>query len=215
MVPRNRPLVLGLAGLLVVLAGCAAQPDRDTRTSTVAARTPRASAHVTAIPPQWVGGSMEMTTPELFIHVDGAVDASKRLPPRSLERASTIIRRHIQRAGYMTEWPGRLLPTSSQLDQRRSRAFIVSATVSAVDVHSRGARAEITCKVAVRVAPWKGVDGGEAWQQRETAAARGSAKATTSTAQIERGMHDCAEAVIDQVTAHEIVPFLQRVAPAR
>lgn len=208
---HSRHIAAILAGMLVTVMGCAAHSTRTPATPTVAESTPRARAHVTAIKPIWLSGSMQMTTPELFIHVEGAIDASKRLSPSVMERANAIIKRHVERAGYMTEWPGRL-PTASQLGKRKS--FIIASTLKQVDVRTTGARADITCSVAIRVAPWHGVDGGEAWEQRQTAAANGSAKATTGArpAQIERGVHECTEAVIDEVTTRQIMPFLQRVA---
>ena len=79
-----------------------------------------------------------------------------------------------------------------------------------------GTQTQIACTVAIRVAPWSGKDGGEKWEANKAASASGSAKATTGNRarDIQGGVRDCIEAVAEDVTARQVMPFLRRIARA-
>lgn len=151
--------------------------------------------------------------PPVFVNVDPTIDQSKRLSKDASERVNKIVKSNVDRTGYATSWPGGL-PTQAELSSSRSRAFIVASTVKKVDITKAGTQTQINCTVTVRVAPWQGKDGGEKWEANKAASASGSAKATTGNRErdIEGGVRDCIEAVADDVTARQVVPFLKRVA---
>lgn len=154
------------------------------------------------------------TKPPVFVNVDPTIDQSKRLSKDAGERINRIVKTNVERTGYATTWPGGTLPTQAELSSSRSRAFIVASTVKKVDITKSGTQAQIACTVTVRVAPWQGRDGGEKWEANKAASASGSAKATTGNREreIEGGVRDCIEAVAEDVTARQVVPFLKRVA---
>ena len=84
-----------------------------------------------------------------------------------------------------------------------------------IDVTKGARQTTIACTVAIRVAPWSGKDGGEKWEANKAASASGSAKAMTSgnsDSAVMSGMRDCLEAVAEDVTNRQVVPFLKRVA---
>jgi hypothetical protein len=151
--------------------------------------------------------------PPVFVNVDPTIDQSKRLSKDAGERVNRIVKNNVERTGYATSWPGGL-PTQAELSSSRSRAFIVASTVKKVDITKSGTQTQIACTVTVRVAPWQGKDGGEKWEANKAASASGSAKATTGNREreIEGGVRDCIEAVAEDVTARQVVPFLKRVA---
>jgi hypothetical protein len=153
--------------------------------------------------------------PAVFVNVDRPIDQSRKLPRDASDRIHHVVKSSVERTGYATSWPGGL-PTSAELMQSRSQAFIVASTVKRVDIRTTGGQAQIACTVAIRVAPWSGKDGGEKWEANRAASASGSAKATTSTRQrdIHRGVSDCIEAVAADVTSRQVVPFLRRIAQA-
>ena len=66
------------------------------------------------------------------------------------------------------------------------------------------------------MAPWSGKDGGEKWEANRAASASGSAKATTGNKErdIQGGVRDCIEAVAEDVTSRQVMPFLKRIAQA-
>ena len=72
----------------------------------------------------------------------------------------------------------------------------------------------MSCKLEIRVAPWSGTDGGEKWEANKAASASGSAKAMTGNTErdITTGMRDCLEAVAEDVTTRQIMPFLKHLA---
>jgi hypothetical protein len=153
--------------------------------------------------------------PEVFINVDITIDVSKKAPSDANDRVTKIVRRNVEKTGYATAWPGGL-PTSAELSSNGSRAFIVASTVKQIDISTQGGKTEIACTVVVRVAPWLGKDAGEKWESNKSASASGSAKATTSSSDraVASGVRECLEAVAEDVTARQVVPFIKRIAQA-
>ena len=124
-------------------------------------------------------------------------------------------RRNVERTGYATSWPGGL-PTQTELTSNHARAFIIASTVKKIEISKVSHQTQISCKLEIRVAPWSGSDGGEKWEANKAASASGSAKATTgnSDREIAGGVRDCLEAVAEDVTTRQVLPFLKRLATA-
>jgi hypothetical protein len=154
--------------------------------------------------------------PAVFVNIDAATDQSNKLPSGAGARLTKIVKTNVERIGMSTSWPGNNLPTSADLSSSRSRAFIVASTVKKVDITKAGTQTQIACTVVLRVAPWQGTDGGERWEANKAASASGSAKATTGNrnSDIQSGVRDCVEAVAEDVTSRQVVPFLKRLAQA-
>ncbi len=158
--------------------------------------------------------NVKSNKPSVFVNIDSAVDQSRKAPKDAPDRVARIVRRSIERTGYATSWPGGL-PTSKELTQNKSQAYIVAANVKKIDITKGARQTTIACTVAIRVAPWSGKDGGEKWEANKAASASGSAKAMTSgnsDSAVMSGMRDCLEAVAEDVTNRQVVPFLKRVA---
>lgn len=153
--------------------------------------------------------------PSVFVHVGDAIDLSSKAPRDTMPKLTKTVKGVVSRRAtdMATTWPGKL-PTSRQLTESGSRAFIVAATISAIEITKSANKAEIACTVSVRVAPWNGTDGAEKWVAHKAASASGSGKAMTGTGaeQINGGIRDCVMAVGEEVTAKQVVPFLKRVA---
>lgn len=159
--------------------------------------------------------SASSKTPTVFVNIDKAIDQSKKAPQDAPDRVSKIVRKGIERTGYSTSWPGGL-PTSKDLATNKSQGYIVASTVKKIEVTKGGKQTTIACTVAIRVAPWGGKDGGEKWEANRAASASGSAKAMTGNSpnEVTSGMRDCLEAVAEDVTNRQVVPFLKRLAQA-
>src|SRR6185436_2318371 len=110
-------------------------------------------------------------------------------------------------------WPGGL-PTQTELATSHARAFIVASTVKHIDISRVSRQTQVSCKLEIRVAPWSGTDGGEKWEANKAASASGSAKAMTgnSDREIAGGVRDCLEAVAEDVTTRQVLPFLKKLA---
>ena len=151
--------------------------------------------------------------PEVFVNIDATTDQSNKAPNDAPERVTRVVKKGIEKTGYATSWPGGL-PTSADLASSKSRAFIVASTVKRIEMSHVGHQTQIACTVAIRVAPWSGKDGGEKWEANKAASASGSAKATTgnSEREVTMGVKDCLEAVSEDVTSRQVLPFLKRLA---
>jgi len=187
----------------------ASSSDADSRVREAAAKVLRPLArlrgHHTSEP---VGDR-----PQVFVNVDPATDLSRKVPMDVTERLRRVVKRNVEKTGYSTSWPGGL-PSSAELSSSGSRAFIIASTVKHVEITKAGGHTQIACTVAIRVAPWTGRDGGEHWEANRAANASGSAKATTGARDrdITNGVRDCVEAVAEDVTSRQVVPFLTRIA---
>ena len=188
----------------------AATGDSDQRVREVAARALISLSSLRHKP-----AAIRGNKPEVFVNVDATLDQSRQLPPGDGDRLARIVKQNVERTGYSTTWPGGL-PTSAELSSNRSRAFIVASTVKKIEITKVGTRTQIACTVAVRIAPWSGKDGGERWEAHRSASASGSAKAVTGNRDrdIQGGVRDCLDAVAEDVTARQVVPFLMRLATA-
>jgi hypothetical protein len=185
----------------------AARSDRDAKVKSTAADTLKSLSGLRR--------ARASNLPPVFVNIDRATDQSRKAPKDAPDRVLRIVRRGIERTGYATTWPGGL-PTSKELLQSRSQAYIVAANVKQIDVTKGPRQTTIACTVAIRVAPWGGKDGGEKWEANKAASASGSARATTGNSQrdVMSGMRDCLEAVAEDVTNRQVVPFLKRLAAA-
>jgi hypothetical protein len=159
--------------------------------------------------------SATAAAPAVFVNIDKAHDQSKNAPQDAPDRVAKIVRKSIERTGYSTSWPGGL-PTSKELASNKAQGYIVASTVKTIEVTKSGRQTTIACTVAIRVAPWSGKDGGEKWEANRAASASGSAKAMTGNSErdITSGMRDCLDAVAEDVTNRQVVPFLKRLAQA-
>jgi len=153
--------------------------------------------------------------PGVFVNVDHTTDQSKVAPSDAGERLAKILRKNVERTGYATSWPGGL-PTQTELTSNHARAFIIAPTVKKIEISKVSRQTQISCKLAIRVAPRSGSAGGEKSDANKAASASGSAKATTgnSDREIASGVRDCLEAVAEDVTTRQVLPFLKRLATA-
>jgi hypothetical protein len=196
----------------------AAKNDSDSKVRETAQKTLKALGGLRNVskPATTMAATTAATKPSVFVNIDPATDQSKRAPKDASDRVVKIVKKSIERiTGYSTSWPGGL-PTSKDLASNKSQAYIVASTVQKIDVTKGPRQTTIACTVAIRVAPWSGKDGGEKWEANRAASASGSAKATTGNSpnDINSGMRDCIEAVAEDVTNRQVVPFLKRVAQA-
>jgi hypothetical protein len=186
----------------------AAKSDRDDKVKTTAAAALRSLSGLRR------GKTTGGHKPMVFVDVE-VRDITKKAPADAPPRVAKIVKGQIEKTGYATSWPGGL-PTERELRSSRSSGFIVESQVKKVEVEKTGRRTTIGCTVSIRVAPWSGKDGGEKWEANKAATAQGSAKAQTGTSQreIDAGVRDCLEAVAEDVTSRQVVPFLKRLAQA-
>lgn len=207
----------------------AARVDRDAKVRSGAAKAAKRLAALPAPAPVPVPVAVAVVRPpagassssgskaapalKMFIKVDGATDATKRLGADALAHVTKVVRRSVSKAGFSTSWPG-ALPTSADLRASSAHAYLVAATVKKLEVKKPSRGAEISCTVSIMVAPWHGTDGKELWEAERAATAAGSARAETggSERDISGGILDCVETVAEEVAQRHVAPFLRRMS---
>ena len=150
----------------------------------------------------------------VFVQIDRVTDQSNKLPGDAGDRVVKIVKKGVERTGYTTTWPNGGTPTSAQLSSAKVRSFIVASTVKKIEITKASSQTQVACTVAIRISPWNGKDGGERWEANKAATANGSAKAISGNndREVNGGIRDCLEAVAEDVTQRQVVPFLKRLA---
>lgn len=190
----------------------AAKTDGDHSVRDTAQKTLRTIAHFRKRSTEPTAPVNRGDKPEVLVNIDTTIDQTQKAPTDGLERVTKVVKKGVERASYITTWPGGM-PTEHDLTASKSRAYIVASTVKKVDISRTGRQTQIACTVAIRVAPWAGKDGGEKWEANKAASASGSAKAMTgnSDREVAGGVRDCLEAVSEDVTSRQVVPFLRHL----
>jgi hypothetical protein len=183
---------------------------RDAATKALAIVTAAIKAAEPAVQPTI--GTGVVTTPVVFVNVEAASDLSKRASA-STTSLTKVVRGMVKQKGYAVDWPGGT-PTQQQLATNGTRAFIVGTTVKTIAITAKGNKTEVGCTVAIRIAPWTGSDGTESWEANRAASASGSATAMTGSSDraVAGGIRDCVEAVGEEITSRQVVPFIKRLA---
>ncbi len=153
---------------------------------------------------------------KVFLYVGKPADLTHSAPRDTSRRMHLAVRHALRQSApdFAQEWPTGKLPTKAQLANSGAKAFFVGSSVSMLRVARKGGRAEVRCAVSVRVSPWEGRDGKERWQEQKTASATGNGKVIGSSTPsgIASAKRDCVLAVAEQITARQVVPFLNRLA---
>ncbi len=153
---------------------------------------------------------------KVFVAVGKPADLTRKAPAGTTRKMHVAVRRALRENApdYSQEWPSGGMPTKAELAKNGAEAFFVGATVSMLQVNTKGGRAEISCSVSVRVSPWSGKDGNEKWEADRAASATGNGKVIGANTRsgIAGAKNDCLLAVVEQVTSRQVVPFLKRLA---
>lgn len=151
----------------------------------------------------------------VFLHVSAPRDLTRNSPkglsPLLQDTVRGTLRKHAPE--YRLDWPTPSLPTSSELDQARMRAYRVQAAVAEYRIQPRGSLADVECTVTVQVNPWQGSDSAERWSEREAASAsgRGRVRGDNRRDAIAAAQRDCVTTVAERITSEQVVPFLRRL----
>jgi uncharacterized protein (UPF0147 family) len=158
-----------------------------------------------------------VTSPTVFVNIGDAADLSGKLTKTSVKEIKKVLEQTVRSEApkYSTKWHTGKLPTKKQLEKANTSGFYVGATVSTLEVKKKSGRVEIKCTVSVRVNPWNGRDTKEKWEARKAASASGSGKVIGSNSKrgIRNAKEDCVLAVLEEVTASQVVPFIKKTAP--
>ena len=157
--------------------------------------------------------------PQVFIAV-GTPTGAKRLASKTAVAAmQKSMRRALRHSapnfGQATKKDG--LPTQKELRSARSAGFYVNASVQEITTVKKRGYTEVRCKIGMRVNVWNGKDGEERLRENETAAATGNGRVrgANTTTSIANARRDCVNAVVEQLTTRQVVPFIKRSVDKR
>jgi hypothetical protein len=221
MVDGDTPAALRTEVERVLAHAAATDDDRKVRRN--AQRSLEKLATVPARPPEVVPvlhPQPRSRGPEgVFLHVSTPRDLTRTsptgLPPLLHDTVRGALRKHAPE--YRLDWPTQSLPTSSELDQARMRAYRVQAAVAEYRIQPRGSQADVECTVTVQVNPWQGSDTAERWSERQAASAsgRGRVRGDNRRDAIAAAQRDCVTTVAERITTEQVVPFLRRLEAAK
>lgn len=188
----------------------ASKSDKDKDVRAAAEKSAGMVAAVTK--PKKATTTAKASSATVFVNVENANDISKRAASTTAG-LTKVVRGTVKAKGYSVDWPGGM-PTQRELTDSGALAFVVGATVKAIDITPKGSQTEVSCTLAFRIAPWNGTDGTEAWEANRAASASGSAKAVTGKGDraVAGGIRDCVEAVGQEITSRQVLPFIKRLA---
>jgi hypothetical protein len=198
-----------LAGAVAALDH-ASKNDKDKDVREAATRS--ASTVAAIAKPKKATATKSTAAQTVFVNVENAHDSTKRAAATTAS-LTKVVRGAVKQKGYSVDWPGGT-PTQQQLADSNALGIVVGATVKQIDITPKGNKTEVACTVAIRIAPWNGSDGAEAWEANRAASASGSAKAVTGSGDraVAGGIRDCVEAVGQEITSRQVVPFIKRLA---
>ncbi len=183
----------------------AAKSDRDSKV--------RSSAKV-ALSKIGTQSSSNSSLRGLLVGVAKPKRLSKRLPAK----LGSVMQRTIQQvlkekapASIKTAM-GTRLPSRSALKSSGRKGYAVMPNVSKLSLVRRGKKVLVKCEVKLRLAPWNGK--GERWIASKTATVTGRGTVTSGESKlaISESSQQCISAVLAQVTASQVVPFLVQKA---
>jgi hypothetical protein len=110
---------------------------------------------------------------------------------------------HDAAPGFLTRWPGGVLPSVAELEEASAVGFRVEVTLASLTVRERAGAAEVSCELTLPLTTLA--------DQRMFALAKGGATVSTSADadSLEAAKLDCVGAVLEDVVARQIVPAIQ------
>jgi hypothetical protein len=190
----------------------AIRQDRDSRVRRSAKRSLKRVAAIRPLPAE-PAAPLEPAA-QVFINVErpslGKHDVPARVSGDLQERVKEVLKQEVP--AYLLSWQSGRLPTKAELDGTRTRGWLVGASLSQLQVSAKGSMVEVRCAVTMRINRWEGRDTQERLIAHETASATGKGHVTArnSKRSIEGAARDCALAVAEQLTAKQVVPFLEQ-----
>ncbi len=151
----------------------------------------------------------------IMVGVAAPAKVSSRLPKQTAallqSRVKQVIKEKSPRS--VRTAPGTGMPSSSQLKRSGMAGYSVVPNISKLKLKRKGKKTFVTCEIQMKLQPWEGAGGKLGVQKSATVTGSGTVTSGSSKRAISDSSQACIEAVVTQVTANQVVPFL--VAKAR
>lgn len=148
----------------------------------------------------------------ILVSVKVPTRTSARLPRQTGRLMQSAVKRIIRdRApAHVKTAPGTGRPSNAQLKRSGLTGYSITPKISKLKLRRRGGRrVEVACEVNMRLTPWGSRDGDRLVLEK-SAIVTGSGKVTSgdSKSAVATSSQTCITAVVEQVTASQVVPFL-------
>ena len=150
----------------------------------------------------------------VYLAVGKPKDRTRKAPSGTEKQMLTTLRKVLRQHAPAFQSSSTSLPTKKELQNMGAQGYYIGSAVASLRVSKRGRQTVVSCSVQMRVSPWDGKDGNERLVAGKAASASGTGKVlgASSKGAISNSKRDCVLAVIEQITARQVVPFLQRTA---
>ncbi len=181
----------------------ASKSDRDSKVRS-SAKVALAKAQLDATSPS-AGKSRGV-----MVGVAAPERVSKRLPKKTAallqSRVKQVIKEKSPRS--VRTAPGTGMPSSSQLKRSGMAGYSVVPNISKLKLKRKGRQTFVTCEIKMKLSPWAGAGGSLNVEKSATVTGSGTVSSGSSKQQVSDSSQACIEAVVTQVTANQVVPFL-------
>lgn len=188
----------------------ASRKDRDSKVRS-SAKVALAKSKLGA-PPAAAGSSKSKG---IMVGVTAPTKVSKRLPRKTAALLQSRVKQVISEESprSVRTAPGTGMPSSSQLKRSGMAGYSVVPNISKLKLKRKGRQVFVTCEIKMRLSPWAGAGGTLSVEKSATVTGSGTVSSGSSKKAISASSQQCIDAVVTQVTANQVVPFL--VAKAR
>lgn len=146
----------------------------------------------------------------IMVGVTAPDKVSSRLPKQTAALLQSRVKQVINEKSprSVRTAPGTGMPSSSQLKRSGMAGYSVTPNISMLKLKRKGRQTFVTCEIKMKLSPWAGAGGSLNVEKSATVTGSGTVSSGSSKQQISDSSQACIEAVVTQVTANQVVPFL-------
>jgi hypothetical protein len=146
----------------------------------------------------------------IMVGVSAPGKVSRRLPKQTAALLQSQVKQVIKDKSprSVRTAPGTGMPSSSQLKRSGMAGYSVTPNISKLQLQRKGRQTFVTCEITMKLSPWAGAGGTLNVEKSATVTGSGTVSSGSSKEQISVSSQSCIEAVVAQVTANQVVPFL-------
>ena len=146
----------------------------------------------------------------IMVGVTAPDNVSSRLPKHTAALLQSRVKQVINEKSprSVRTAPGTGMPSSLQLKRSGMAGYSVTPNISMLKLKRKGRQTFVTCEIKMKLSPWAGAGGSLNVEKSATVTGSGTVSSGSSKQQISDSSDACIEAVVTQVTANQVVPFL-------
>lgn len=146
----------------------------------------------------------------ILVGVSAPSKVSRRLPKKTAAFLQSRVKQVIaeKSPSSVRTAPGTGMPSSKQLKRSGMAGYSIVPNVSKLKLKRKGRSVYVSCEIIMRLSPWEGAGAKLQVEKSATVKGSGSIRSGSSKKAISESSEACIDAVVTQVTANQVVPFL-------